>query len=293
MHSYTAYGLTIQSELPLPELIPASGAPEVVVRTGRIDLPPEARQQNPFVSIAGQTGLFFAMEAGALRIERGREIVVEPAPHATKYVLRSFIIGTALAIALLQRGRLILHASAVAIDGGAVAFVGPSGFGKSTTAAAFHARGHRVVSDDVLAVHVGNDQPIVFPGFPRLNLWPDAASRFAKGAGARPDVRYTPAKRRRSAARGFSREPLTLKRIYVLAEDAAVAVEPMSLQDALIALVPNSGFVSRLESDEARAYFLQTARLVKAVQVRRLRRPRTLETLSALLPIVASDVAPA
>ncbi|MGH3755458.1 MAG: hypothetical protein ACRDRP_22735 [Pseudonocardiaceae bacterium] len=62
--------------------------------------------------------------------------------------------GTLLAAYFLIRGELVLHASAVHLDelGGAVAFVGSSGRGKSTLATLLCAAGGRLVTDDVLRV---------------------------------------------------------------------------------------------------------------------------------------------
>jgi hypothetical protein len=63
--------------------------------------------------------------------------------------------GTVTAFLLTLRGRTVLHASAVAIDGRALAFVGPSGIGKSTLAAMMCLEGAALVTDDVLAVEAG------------------------------------------------------------------------------------------------------------------------------------------
>jgi hypothetical protein len=50
------------------------------------------------------------------------------------------------------RGRLTLHASGVALQGRAVAFVGESGAGKSTLALAFQQGGCEILADDLLPV---------------------------------------------------------------------------------------------------------------------------------------------
>jgi hypothetical protein len=66
------------------------------------------------------------------------------------------IPGTVTAFLLSMRGWCVLHGSAVDLGGHAVAFVGPSGQGKSTMAAVFCAAGAKLVTDDVL--------PIAFEG---------------------------------------------------------------------------------------------------------------------------------
>jgi hypothetical protein len=63
--------------------------------------------------------------------------------------------GTVSSFILTLRGTTILHASAVAVDGGALAFVGQSGRGKTTVAALLCVAGAELVTDDVLAVRPG------------------------------------------------------------------------------------------------------------------------------------------
>jgi hypothetical protein len=64
--------------------------------------------------------------------------------------------GTTSAFLLTLRGHTVLHASAVAIKGSALAFVGQSGRGKSTLATVLCLDGAQVVTDDVLSVHPGS-----------------------------------------------------------------------------------------------------------------------------------------
>lgn len=69
--------------------------------------------------------------------------------------------GNLMALLVVLRGACVLHGSAVEVDGHAIAFVGPSGAGKTTSAALGMRAGHRLVSDDLLrlepdgSVHAG------------------------------------------------------------------------------------------------------------------------------------------
>ena len=76
--------------------------------------------------------------AATFLIRGGREIVIDAAPGVEQRLIRLFLLGPALALLLHQRRFLVLHASAVMIDGAAVAFVAEKGMGKSTLAAALH-----------------------------------------------------------------------------------------------------------------------------------------------------------
>lgn len=74
------------------------------------------------------------------------------------------LIAQALPFAAVLRGLEVLHASAVVASGGAVAFLGPSGAGKTSLALAMCRRGARFLADDVLAVELGEEMLVVHPG---------------------------------------------------------------------------------------------------------------------------------
>lgn len=67
------------------------------------------------------------------KVINGQEIIVNSNVDMNPTFLRSLILGRAMGTLLHQRGYLVLHASAVNIDGGAIAFLGWRGNGKSTT----------------------------------------------------------------------------------------------------------------------------------------------------------------
>jgi len=86
------------------------------------------------------------------------------------------VTGTISAFLLTVAGWLVLHASAVEVDGGVLAFVGPSGQGKSTVAALCCASGFPLVSDDLLPVLGDGDGRVrCTPGGVELRLRPKVA----------------------------------------------------------------------------------------------------------------------
>ncbi len=83
------------------------------------------------------------------------EVVVRGDPAGRVELLPILLAGTVSAFLLAMRGETVLHASAVAINGSALAFVGQSGRGKSTVAALLCVDGAELVTDDVLVAHPG------------------------------------------------------------------------------------------------------------------------------------------
>jgi hypothetical protein len=80
--------------------------------------------------------------------------------------------GVPTATSYLAAGDISLHAAAVEIDGRAVVFPAPGRYGKTTTAAAFHRAGYRMLSEDLARVRPASE-PAIFPGPALLRLRPD------------------------------------------------------------------------------------------------------------------------
>ncbi len=289
-----AYGLAISSALPRPELIATAAAPpDVQIHLGRVDAPP------PPLSEQSRFGWTRAAEAGAVihwnqvatfLVRGGCEIVVDAIPGVTAEVLRAYLLGSALGVLLQQRGWLALHASAVTVAGGVVAFLAASGWGKSSLAAALHAQGHPLVADDVIAVQVEGGQPTVFPGFPQLKLWPDTVAALGDAADNLPRLQPDGEKRIRRVEHDFSHAPRPLRQLYVLADGPVLAIEPLAPRQGFLELVRHSYSARALAGAEVSDHFAQCSRLAARVPISRLRRPRDLQLLPELARRVAQDL---
>ncbi|NJM24074.1 MAG: AAA family ATPase [Richelia sp. SM1_7_0] len=75
------------------------------------------------------------------------------------------MLGTALRL----QGKICLHSSVIAVDNRAIAIIGASCAGKSTTAAALAKRGYPILASDI-AVLYDCGAFKVQPGYPRLRL---------------------------------------------------------------------------------------------------------------------------
>ena len=290
----------------MPGFPAADGAGEpVTVRFGAV-----AEQEEP-LAVEGGALILSVDGVGRYRIDRGREILVDPAPGVSERNLRVYLLGSAMGALLHQRGLIPLHANAIAFDGRAVAFLGHSGAGKSTLAAWFAARGHQVLCDDVCAIRFDEaGAALALPGVPRLRLWEDALTRSGRAAsdyersfdgqekydvpvaGARPD------------------RPLPLAACYLLAGapseprdpagsgDGAESVEPgpegitrLTGRDAVEALVANTyrgSFLRKLGGTER--HLRQCLALARNVPVYRARRRWGEEAFDAEAELLARHV---
>jgi hypothetical protein len=296
MYAYVAYGLGIHSATPLPELVPRAVAADVVIAPGEVEpLPLEAvSEDHQFWAGVGQACHVFK-GIGAFWVCEGRDIIFAPAPSADERVLRLSLLGPAMALILVQRGQYVLHASAIAIAGRAVAFLGDYGWGKSTTAAALHARGHEMLTDDVTAIHMGSELPRVVPSFPQFKLWPESAAALGAPPETLPLLHPQLEKRACRVTRGFAQTPLPLECLYILDEGGALESEPCAPQEALQALMQHwygARFGKQLlQVIDLATHFQQCVTLVNQVSVRRLHRPPCLSALPDLARFIEDDLA--
>ncbi len=182
MHRYRLFGLSVLSEIALPELVadPGNGAPDVLISLRAIATSPDAEAG---LHLDGDDALLVIPLAGRFLARSGREMLVEPAEGVSPRNLRLYLLGSAFGAILHQRGLLPLHANAVIVEGRAIGFMGHPGAGKSTLAAWFHDRGFDVLADDVCVVTTGPDTiPLAHPGIPRLRLWREALEAGGRAA---------------------------------------------------------------------------------------------------------------
>lgn len=295
MPTYTAYGLSIQSELSLPELKQVHTKSDVCIRLGQAPtLSAKSGAKEPVVMITERGVVLYWREIGAFYVQNGEEIVVDPAPGVDESRVRLFLLGAAIGMLLHQRGFAVFHASAVAINGSAALFLGDKGWGKSTMAAVLRNRGYDILADDVVAIDFSSRRPTVLPGFPQLKLWPDSLAFINQSAATLPRLHPDFEKRDYHVATGFSDQVTPLQAIYILADGPAPAIEPAPAVQSLLALLPH-WYCTRfgaevLQNLNHAVHFLQCTRVADAVPVYHLRRPRRLSAIAEAAHLVAEQV---
>lgn len=99
----------------------------------------------------------------ALISPAGSEVVCAPPPVA-EWSWQRFLVGRVLPWTALLRGREVFHASAVRVGDEAVAFVAPTGGGKTSLAIQLALRGAGFITDDVLALERTETGVAAHPG---------------------------------------------------------------------------------------------------------------------------------
>jgi hypothetical protein len=207
-----------------------------------------------------------------------------------------YLLGPILGFALRLRGVTCLHASAIAIGDEAIAFLGPGGAGKSTTAAAFAQRGYRVLSEDVVALRDSDDGFVVQPGYPHIRLWPTSVEMLHRFPEALPPLTPNWDKRYLDLVENgyqFQRSPLPLAAVYILgdrrAQPEAPVIEKISAREALMTLVENTYVNYLLEPAMRRDEFTVLTRLVEHVPIRSVRPHVDCARLAQLCDAILED----
>jgi hypothetical protein len=219
-------------------------------------------------------------------VRDGKEILIDPAPFSDAGEVRAYLLGMALGLLCHQRGGITpLHASAVDVADGCVAFVGDSGDGKSTLAAALAQRGYSPICDDVCFMHLGTNENLrAWPGISRIRLWEDSRAALGyKGPGVEKEIHgyskyFVPVTPPQNPA-----ESRRLRRVYELHPGPSSAPELTRLRGgaAIEALMQN---IYGIRGAEHMGYkpraFIVCAAAARNTEVFRFNRPLGFDALS-------------
>ncbi|MGA9999969.1 MAG: hypothetical protein WBQ04_07615 [Candidatus Acidiferrales bacterium] len=299
--TYIVFGLTVRSSASIPGLIPSqglTGRPHIELLLGHSpsssDQPPPTPSESviytsaytgpsgtPVLRILQEQkhGLFHLVYFDGMQFwmdRHGTQLWASWPSESSAEEAATYILGPVLGLLLRFRGVTCLHASAVAIGGSVIAFVGAEGAGKSTTAAAFARAGYAAVSDDVVALVEREGDFFASPSYPHLCLWPESVEMLYGTADALPPFVPNWEKRRLSFANGgarFEDGALPLRAIYLLDEardEPGPPVEGVTGQAGLLSLVANSFATNMLDSEMRANEFRTLSSLVAKVPLRRL-----------------------
>ncbi|WP_322417616.1 serine kinase [Mesorhizobium huakuii] len=295
---YQAYGLTIASDVALPELEPAEpAAADILIAIGTIDMPKPSSEAATIFRFESDRQYLAWHAVGAFLISDASRIDIEPAPGVDDALLAFPLLGPVMALLLHQRGLLVLHASAIAVAGSGAIFMGDKGAGKSTTASALIRAGHELLTDDVVALDLARpDAPMIVPGFPQIKLAADAAAAISLDqAELRPQVHPAIEKVQHRLHGAFSGCMVPATGIYVLERGTKAAITPLPGIAALPAIIKFS-YVTRfgraaLSDDFAALHLRQCSAIANHVGVFRLEVPTGLDRIGEAVALIESDLA--
>lgn len=175
---YTAYNLTIASEIEMRELFPITDQDFPKEKADiYIHLSPEPNYlMNPGTQKITTDYIWFEVECGRLVCRNGNEIIAETnnEPDQMKE-LRHYIVSHAMCFLMYMRGILPLHSSSVGNENGAITLLGNCGAGKSTYSSLLRKRGYKLLADDVSAIAIKDKTPYVQLSIPQQKYTKESA----------------------------------------------------------------------------------------------------------------------
>jgi hypothetical protein len=296
-NSYYLFGLTIASALPLPAVaVESVPTPDVVIEYGAT--PEElTAPQVAGVRFQAAPGEFLLRVDNVARfyVQGGNRITITPVNGSQEADILSFLMGSATGALLQQRQVLVLHGSAIEVNGESVLFCGPSGVGKSTLAAGFHKRGYPFLADDLCAIGTHHGRPSVIPGFPRLKLWADSLKRLDTAHDDLERVRWgTDLQKYFLPAENSRENPVPVRAVFILSTSNKDHLELTSLtgSEKIEPLIRNSYRMRFLEGLGGKnAHFKQCAAIAAAADVCRVVRPLQGFMLDELMDLLAERLA--
>lgn len=280
---YRVGGLGVVSDIELPEFEPETGmspAIDVSIVDG-VARGVARREGGNARSADGQRVHVVVEGVVAMLVAHGRTVTVWPAAGASPGDVSLQVANTAMALVWMQRGVLVLHGAVVDINRHGVVFVGHSGQGKSTLAAACARVGHTVCSDDLAAIGTGPDGAFVRttarvvraaqgvePPAPAARTW-QADGKTAWRLAHAPETETTP-----------------LALIAVIGEGDRIACERVARPAAVPLLMAHLFCGPALASGPLATHFARLAAIVATVPVCRLVRPLDLERLPEVVATI-------
>jgi len=177
MYRYTIYGILVESEFEINLLLPANDHDRYVetVTIKETDVEDEVKlflKESAAMNKHYEIGLTkSAMEnIGGFYLIQNGQILVKIKSGYNYETISPWILGYCLSMALLQKGVLTIHCSAIAADNGAILISGTPGAGKSSLAGKLLKHGYKLLADDVAAIRFVDGDCLVYPAFPFQKL---------------------------------------------------------------------------------------------------------------------------
>lgn len=288
MFNYHAFGLNICSELELPGILKAyNHRTDIKISTGEVTIP--FQQDTPNLCIDQKDVYLWWEDIGKVKISDGKHITVYRNKKNKNRII-PFILGPVMAALLHQRGFMVLHGSSVKInENAAIAFLGDSGLGKSTTAIQLYKKGYPLITDDVLALKFDKGFPKVYPGYIHIRLSDQSFNQIKNITHVISPIRTIANKCFYDSSNNFSPEPTWLKGVYMLEKSNNIRISPLNSQKDLIELITHSTAQRIFDNSDQANNLLQCANLINNTHFCRLKTNHSFNDINKLIELVERD----
>lgn len=179
---YRVYGLDVKSEIKIDEFVTIENINvENKVNIVYANMPLNIKEDiknNKKSSFSKAECWFHINDVATYRVTNGNLIEFEPCENADPYLLRVFLMCSCLGFIMIQRDIVAIHGGTIVIDNKAIILTGNRGAGKSTLTTGLRLKGYPFISDDVAAIEIKDNIPMVKHGFPYQKLCSSAMDKL-------------------------------------------------------------------------------------------------------------------
>jgi hypothetical protein len=308
---FRIFDTTVRSDFPLPELPRATGQDfALTVMMGKGD--PDQFDSQGFERAfewcdyedrvvcwcdrKGDEYLYVFPQNATFHITSDNLITCFLDQDSSMQMLRHLLLNQIIPRYLATTGRLVLHASAVTLENGkSVAFLGNSGFGKSTLVSSFHRHGARLINDDCILLECGDNGVTVIGGLVGIRLFPDSVNAvFTEASGFTNYTPYTDKQQLflKDQVGEEAQEPCVLDAMFLLNDPKdksadKISIQPVSGSEAMMAMIYSAFSLDPSDKKLMVRNFRNVGRTIgETLRIHSLRYPRD----HGLLPQVRAAV---
>lgn len=294
---YKVYGLNIESEIELSELIKLEDEKEnidVSISYGKV--PGEIKEKinhTTCVGISKDNICVYVKDIAIYQVTNGNRIIIDPLEDKNNVRIKSFLLGWSFGVLFVQRNTIALHGATIAKGNRAITIVGNSGSGKSSLASEFMKKGYKFLSDDVAPIENKSVDVIIHPAYPQQKLCKDTidnlgydVSDFEVNRQGNERERYKVPIRDI-----FIDKSLPLEAIFEIeASDVDfVEIEEVKGSDKIDCFLDNIYFFSvERNSGTRKEYFKQCLDVVSKIPMYKVKRPNGKYTVGKQIELIES-----
>ncbi|WP_051624152.1 hypothetical protein [Clostridium akagii] len=297
-HTYLVYGLIVQSQISLPELVvyDKEEVPDVIISCVKLRANiKNAIKEGKDHCFEKEQIWFSIKKVATYYVKDVNTIQVELFKGAEEQYVKTFLLGSALGMLLIKRNSIAIHGGSVVINEKGIILTGCSGSGKSTLTAALREKGYDFLADDVSVI--GEDHQnnlMIMPGYPQQKLCSDAVEKFQYSD--EHNIRKIDEDRNKYAipiTKKFRKEPCKLKAIYELSandieEVKVINITGMERLNIIFKNIFRFGLINYIGMDPS--YLKKCIQIAKNVDVYKIMRPKEGYTIVEQIEIIETTV---
>lgn len=272
---YKLYGINIESQIELKELIKSNKSEnDVKISYGNVPNDVIVLMEQGCRGYCTEKIMWFEVENVAVYyVSNGNNIIVQAYKNCSIYDIKTYLLGTALGMLMIQRNSVAIHGGTIVVDNKAITIVGDTGAGKSTLTSGLRIKGYPFMADDVSVL----SESMVNFSYPQQKLCKDAMKSFGYDLNDYTMIDDDREKYVVPVKDNFIMKPMKLSAIFEvsISDDIDVSIEEIKGSEKLKILMKNIYRVEILNIvGFNQQYFKACVNLMNNIHLYKIKRPK-------------------